>query len=112
MGVFTVGEVVVIKFPFSNLSYTKLRPALVLAKSDYDNIVVVQITSKLPEGCSGILLTNNDFVKTTPLQKSSYIRHNKIFTADPKLVVKSLGKISVKKRKEILSEITKTFSEL
>ena len=32
MGAFTAGDVVLVRFPFSDLSQTKLRPAIVLAR--------------------------------------------------------------------------------
>ena len=40
------GTVVAIKFPFSDLSQTKLRPALVLADVGRQDLILCQITSK------------------------------------------------------------------
>jgi mRNA interferase MazF len=44
MGQFARGAVVPVKFPFSDLSRTKLRPALVLAEVDYGDVLLSQIT--------------------------------------------------------------------
>lgn len=109
---FKIGEVVVLRFPFSDLSREKFRPAVVVGFSDHSNIIVSQITSKLPTSGIGIVLSNDDFNDTKPLQQVSYIRPNKIFTADPKLVHASLGMINMKKRKQIHNKITEIFRDL
>jgi mRNA interferase MazF len=46
MGRFVKGDVVVIPFPYSDLSASKKRPALVLADLEGDDIILCQITSQ------------------------------------------------------------------
>jgi mRNA interferase MazF len=46
MGKFVKGDVVIIPFPFSDLSSSKRRPALVLAGLKGNDIILCQITSK------------------------------------------------------------------
>ena len=46
MGRFVKGDVVVAPFPFSDLSTTKKRPAVVVAVFTGDDVVLCQITSK------------------------------------------------------------------
>ena len=46
MGRFIKGDIVVLPFPFSDLSSSKRRPALVLVSGKGDDIVLCQITSK------------------------------------------------------------------
>ena len=43
MGRFMKGDVAVIPFPFSDLSDSKKRPALILAELDGDDIILCQI---------------------------------------------------------------------
>jgi len=43
---FVKGDIVVIPFPFSDLSGTKRRPALVIADFHGDDILLCQITSQ------------------------------------------------------------------
>jgi mRNA interferase MazF len=43
---FVKGDIVVIPFPFSDLSGSKKRPALVLADLQGDDIILCQITSQ------------------------------------------------------------------
>ena len=45
MGRFIKGDVVVVPFPFSDLSTSKRRPALVLADLAGDDLILCQITS-------------------------------------------------------------------
>lgn len=46
MGPLAAGAVVLVPFPFSDLSRTKLRPAIVIANVGRDDWVLCQITSK------------------------------------------------------------------
>lgn len=48
MGKFVKGDVVVVPFPFSDLSASKRRPALVVATFMGDDVILCQITSKAP----------------------------------------------------------------
>ena len=47
MGEFVKGDIVVLPFPFSDLSANKRRPTLVLASLPGGDIVVCQITSQI-----------------------------------------------------------------
>ena len=55
MGKFVKGDIVVIPFPFSDLSSSKRRPALVLAGLKGNDIILCQITSK-PSGIMSSLI--------------------------------------------------------
>lgn len=91
MAKFVKGEVVVIPFPFSDLSGSKRRPALVLADLPGNDIILCQITSQSsPKDPFAIPLGPLDF-KTGSLPVASNIRPNRIFTADKNLIVKSSG---------------------
>lgn len=46
MGAFVKGDVVVLPFPFSDLSVTNRRPALVVASLPGDDVILCQITSR------------------------------------------------------------------
>lgn len=94
MATFVKGEVVVIPFPFSDLSGSKRRPALVLADLPGDDIVLCQITSQhTPKDGFAIPLTSTDF-SSGSLPVVSNIRPNRIFTADKNLIIKSVGRIT------------------
>ncbi len=46
MGTFAAGQVVIVHFPFSDLTASKLRPGVVLAEAGRSDWVLCQITSK------------------------------------------------------------------
>ena len=90
MAAFVKGDVVVVPFPFSDLSTAKRRPALVLASLEGDDIILCQVTSRMIKDSYSIQIDDSSF-KTGGLQQTSNIRPNKIFTADSNIVLYSAG---------------------
>lgn len=90
---FIKGNVVVIPFPFSDLSATKRRPALVLANLAGNDILLCQITSQCPDEKYAVSLKITDFTSGS-LPVNSYIRPARIFTADKNIILKNAGIVS------------------
>jgi len=90
---FVRGSVVVIPFPFSDLSATKRRPALVLANLADNDILLCQITSQYKETKHVVPLEATDFTIGS-LPVNSYIRPERIFTADKSIILKTVGLVS------------------
>ncbi len=84
------GDVVVLPFPFTDLSDSKRRPALVLANLSGDDIILCQITSKFKHDFYSIKIFNEDF-ESGSLKIESNIRPNKIFTADESIILYKIG---------------------
>lgn len=59
---FVKGDIVVLPFPFSDLSGSKRRPAMVLADLPGDDILLCQITSQAIRSPEAILITKDDFI--------------------------------------------------
>ncbi len=95
MGKPLVGSVVVLLFPFSNLRGAKRRPALVLAKAEFGNCILGQITSKPYSSMSAIKLLQKDFAQGS-LPVASYLRPDKLFTAEASLFVEVKGQVATK----------------
>jgi len=58
---FVAGDVVVVPFPFTDLASSKVRPAVVLATSMRDDILLRQVTSKdTRHGPSGSRCSQDD----------------------------------------------------
>ncbi|MBI4146665.1 type II toxin-antitoxin system PemK/MazF family toxin [Candidatus Woesearchaeota archaeon] len=93
------GNIVVLSFPFSDLSSTKKRPALVLASLQGDDVILCQITSEARVDDYSIILLNSDF-KQGGLKQTSMIRPNRLFTADKSLIEYKAGTIKEGKMKE------------
>jgi mRNA interferase MazF len=90
---FVKGNVVVIPFPFSDLSATKRRPALVLANLENNDILLCQITSRFRDEKYVVFLKTSDFTMGT-LPVNSYIRSERIFTADKSIILNTVGVVS------------------
>ncbi|MDJ0660058.1 MAG: type II toxin-antitoxin system PemK/MazF family toxin [Crocosphaera sp.] len=109
MARFIRGEVVVIPFPFSDLSQSKRRPALVICDLQDNDIILCQITSQRKNDPYEILLTNQDF-QSGELNRKSYIRPNRIFTADQNLIIYKIGQIEPTKLDEVINKIIEIIS--
>lgn len=94
MAKFVKGEIVIIPFPFSDLSGSKRRPALVLSDLPGDDVLLCQITSQNSPNDPFAIPLDNTNMAIGALPVPSNIRPNRIFTADKALIVKSAGQIS------------------
>ena len=85
------GDIILIPFPFSDLSGTKNRPAVILIETDED-ITVAFITTQIKWSTEfDILLHPSDL---NGLKKISLIRLNKLATIDKELVIGRLGSLT------------------
>ena len=97
-------------FPFSDLSQTKRRPALVLAALQGNDLILCQITSQAREDRYSVRLDAADFV-SGGISQSSRIRPNRLFTADSAIVVYRAGHVNADKRKEVHQKLIQILSE-
>lgn len=86
----TAGEVVLVPFPFSDLSQSKLRPAVCLADAGRGDWILCQITSNPYGDPSAVPLDAADFA-SGGLLVASFARPGKLFTAHAGLMVRSVG---------------------
>lgn len=107
MGKFVKGEVVVLPFPFSDLSsITKKRPALVITSLTGDDVILCQITTQKRNDSYSVTLTNTDF-NNGSLPVDSHIRPNRLFTADSNIILKSKGYLTQNKIDEVINRLIK-----
>lgn len=93
MGSPAIGEVVLVPFPFSDLTQSKVRPAVCLANAGRGDSILCQITSQPYGDPMAIRIEDVDFA-SGGLQAVSYIRPAKLFTGDSTLIVRSAGTLS------------------
>ena len=102
------GKIVLIPFPFTDLTTTKLRPALVLFEGQKD-VVVAFISSRVPQRPAQTEIvvnkTHPEF-KLTGLKSPSVIRLDKVATISKDLI---LGEIGDKLKKETNTKLSKTY---
>lgn len=104
MARFIKGDVVVIPFPFTDLSSSKRRPAVILAGLKGDDYLMLQITSTNIKDNYSIPLLLDDF-QSGSLQRDSNIRPNKIFTLDGKLILYKIGHLTNTKIDECVQKV-------
>ena len=109
MGKFVRGDVVIVPFPFTDLSGNKKRPAFILADLPGDDIIVCQITSKAKNNSFDIPLEASDFI-SGGLPVDSFIRPNKLFTADENIIFSISGHLCENKIHDAVNAVIKIIS--
>jgi mRNA interferase MazF len=109
MGRFIKGDVVVTPFPFSDLTASKRRPALVVANLTGDDIIICLITSQGAKDNYAISLAFDDLANGQ-LKQNSNIRPNRLFTIDAKIVLYRIGTLKKEKIEKVTEKIIEIFS--
>ena len=109
MGTSSVGDVVIIPFPYSDLSQSKRRPALVLAGIGRGDFLLCQITSKQYDDSHALSLNESDFISGS-LRRESFIRIGKLFTANESLSIGVAGHLESTKIAEAIEHLIKMLS--
>jgi mRNA interferase MazF len=97
------GKIVLVPFPFTDLTAAKLRPALVVYEGEKDAVVAF-ISSKIPSELSGVdILIKQDHpgFRRAGLKVDSVIKLDKIATVLKDLIVGELGELDEDLRKEV-----------
>ena len=110
MTTYSQGQVVLIPFPFTDLTTVKQRPAVILSSDTYNrthpDLILVAITSQIP-----VRLKPDEYhlssleQKVAGLPKPSIVRLGKIVTISQQLIQKTVGNLppkTIMKLKEIL----------
>ena len=108
MGPPSAGEVVLVPFPFSDLSQSKLRPAVCLASAGRGDWILCQLTSNAYGDPAAVSLDAADFA-SGGLRLASYARPGKLFTANASLMVRSVGVLSRDPFERILAAVAALF---
>lgn len=106
------GDIVLVSFPFTDLSSSKRRPSLVISPNGFNDqgrdIVLVAITSQTSAG-NAITLRPEDCIDGE-LPKESFVKVAKIFTMHSTLVLKRLCALRPEKLEDVLRELRGFFS--
>lgn len=108
MARFVRGDVVVVPFPFSDLTQTKRRPALVLNDLPGEDLILCQITSQTVRNAAALSIDLTDFQQGS-LNKLSNVRPDRLFTANQGLILYKAGSLKAEKMREILTKVRDLF---
>ncbi len=106
MNRFNFGDIVLLKFPFTDSKSFKRRPALIINDLNDGDIIVCRITSQIYKTQNDVII---DDWKESGLKLPSVIRVHKIATLEKDMVDLSMGKVdqSIKEKvKEIIAKLT------
>jgi len=98
------GDIVLVPFPFTDLSLKKVRPAVVISVKNDVDVSVAFISSIFPEEPSEVnfvLLESHPDFSMTGLKKSSVFKMNKVLTLERSKILRRFGKISLSVQKEL-----------
>ena len=100
----SAGAVVLLRFPFSDLSQARLRPAIVLADAGRGDWILCQVTSNPYADTQAVDILSSDF-QTGSLNATSYARPGKVFTAHESLLISQVGTLTDAAFKRVLAAV-------
>ena len=100
----------IVHFPFSDLSNSKRRPAVVIRQLPGDNVILCQVTSRAVSDGFAVSLEDVDF-KSAQLTHRSNVRPNRLFTADRHIVLYRAGTLTQSKIEEIITAVVRVCQE-
>jgi mRNA interferase MazF len=101
---------VLVPFPFSDLSQTKIRPAVCLANAGRGDWFLCQITSNAFGDPKAIAVKNTDFTSGS-LRIDSFARPGKLFTAHQTLLTGTVGVLKQEAFAHILKGVVALFGQ-
>ena len=101
------GEIIIVPFPFSNLSSIKQKPVLVLSKNTdnekVEDVITCGITSNIKDSRYSVLIEKKNLVEGS-IPKTSRIKVDKLFTISQDIIKKKVGRINRETFEKVRSE--------
>lgn len=111
------GDIVLVSFPFTDLTATKVRPAVVISNDSInrfsEDIILAFVSSVVP-----VQINETDFLirsseldfQATGLKNDALFKMAKIVTLNKRLIQKRIGKVSRQIRKELDERLKKALA--
>ena len=107
------GDIVLVSFPFTDLTSSKRRPALVLSPDSFnaagEDLVLAAVTSHITGDPNAVHLGRGDFAEGG-LPRASMVKTTKLFTMHSSLVTERICALRIEKMEEILRSLRRFFS--
>jgi len=107
MNRYAAGDLLLLSFPFTDVTAAKRRPALVLIDLGDDDIVVARVTSQLAHTSFDVGLVD---WQREGLLFPSVVRVHKVATLEKQLVERKLGKLTRRDWNEVRAIIRQLWS--
>jgi mRNA interferase MazF len=107
-------KIVLVPFPFDDLSSSKVRPAVCLTDEihPYSHIVLAFITSQVsmnPSDTDFVIDSSDADFAQTGLKVSSTVRLHRLMTVSKTIIKRELGELSNNQKAEIENRLRKLF---
>jgi mRNA interferase MazF len=105
------GDIVLVPFPLTDLSGTKVRPAIVVSNSDINNtddVILAAITTNIKNDDFSFGLDNSFLTK--PMNRPSEVRCHKLFTCEQSIIQKAITKLNSPHIDNLAKAVKKCFS--
>jgi mRNA interferase MazF len=96
MALYQRGDIVAVQFPFTDISQTKKRPAIVISNATVNatgDYLLVQITSQVKVDFLSISIDSSDFYGN-PLPLKSFVRIHKVFLLNESLIINKITSVN------------------
>lgn len=104
-------QIVLVPFPYSDLSSTKRRPVLIVSNDSYNqkfsDVVVCVITSNLRKVDYSVKLSNDD-LEIGVLPENSVVKSHKLFTIHKDKILKTFSLV----KEEFFGQVNKKIKHL
>ncbi|MBU0693121.1 MAG: type II toxin-antitoxin system PemK/MazF family toxin [Candidatus Omnitrophica bacterium] len=99
------GDIILIPFPFTDLTSSKVRPAVIISSNPQKNDIIIAFISSIvskPIGNADFLLTSShpEF-SPTGLKRDSIFKMDKLLTIHNALILRYLGRVNFEIQKEL-----------
>ncbi|MBU0592089.1 MAG: type II toxin-antitoxin system PemK/MazF family toxin [Candidatus Micrarchaeota archaeon] len=100
-------QIILVPFPFSDQSGTKRRPALIISNDKFDglssDIIICAVTSNISNDIYSVKIKPEDW--KNGLYSESCVKVANICTVDKRLVIKTIGRLSSERFKEVMTKV-------
>lgn len=101
-------DIVLVPFPYTDLTYIKKRPVVIISNNSFNNknddVLVAVITSKTFYDDFSVEI-DNDSLEYGMLPEKSIIKTSKLFTINKNLIIKKFSKLTDEKFNQIVYKI-------
>lgn len=110
------GDVVLFRFPQTDLQDGKLRPALVIKKlpDEYDDLLICMISSRIyrsNEQLDEIITPKDSDYQSSGLKTESIIRASRLAVVEKDILIGKIGKISSERLGKVKEKLAKWIME-
>lgn len=109
MNIYKQRDIVLVPFPFSNLSGQKVRPVLIVSNDVYNqqsaDVVVCGLTTNLRPAPYSIIIDVTDVEQLGTLRHKSKIKIDAIASLEQSLLIKQIARLKLSLFKQVIAQL-------